>query len=336
VNHDAGGIARDAANYCPVPFVMSTDGYAIFFHTPMATTWDMGESAPSRYEFRAAEDELDYYLFLGPSFRSMLAAYTDLTGRTPLLPKAAYGVNVGTYSGGTWGHEEDAGQRYVVSLVRRFRDEGIPIDALHLDSTRRKFGTPGGRNATSFEWRQPGFTDPPAMFQALRGLNLGLTGLHVRPLVLEYPADTLVHAIDDEYLFGDALLVAPITTAGATGRAIFLPPGEWIDYWSRERHAGNRTMQYAAAPDVLPVFVKAGAIIPMQPAMGYVGEKPAGRFAVAPRGYEFRVRLDRAPRAVRLDGTATPAWSFDAATRTLIVTTDPAKKALAVQVEIER
>jgi alpha-glucosidase (family GH31 glycosyl hydrolase) len=67
-NHDLGAYRIDAANYCPVPFVLSTGGYAIFFHTAQATTWDMGASAPSRYEFRADDDELDYYFFLGPLF----------------------------------------------------------------------------------------------------------------------------------------------------------------------------------------------------------------------------------------------------------------------------
>ena len=139
------------ANYSPVPFFMSTEGYGIFFHNAYASTWDMGHSNPDYYTFNAAGGELDYYFIYGPTFTTILDGYTSITGKSPLLPKFALGLQVGTYSGGTWGHEENTSTAYVVNLVKKFRALEIPLDVLHLDSTWRIFGENGGKGATTFE-----------------------------------------------------------------------------------------------------------------------------------------------------------------------------------------
>ena len=168
------------ANYAPVPFFMSTLGYGIFYHTSYASDWDMGSSNKETYSFSSDDSEVDYYFIYGPDFYSVLDEYTDLTGKSPLLPRFAHGLHVGTYSGGTWGHEEETSTHYVVELVRKYREAGIPIDILHLDSTWRLFGKNGGSGATSFEWR-PTFKKPEAMFDTLYDLDLNMVGLHVRP-----------------------------------------------------------------------------------------------------------------------------------------------------------
>jgi len=123
---------------------------------------------------------LDYYFIYGPDFPAILDGYTDLTGKAPLLPKAALGLHVGTYSGGTWGHEEKTSDHYPVDLVRKFRELNIPIDILHLDSTWRIFGKNGGSGATTFEWRET-FENPEAMFDSLYAEGLSMVGVHVRP-----------------------------------------------------------------------------------------------------------------------------------------------------------
>ena len=168
------------ANYVPIPFFMSTKGYGIFFHTSYATTWDMGLSTDKAYSFQAEGGELDYYFIHGPKFPEILDGYTSITGKSPLLPKFALGLHVGTYSGGTWGHEEKTSSNYPVALVEKFRELEIPIDVLHLDSTWRIFGENGGSGATTFEWRET-FENPGAMFDSLYALDLNMVGLHVRP-----------------------------------------------------------------------------------------------------------------------------------------------------------
>ncbi|MEZ4925508.1 MAG: glycoside hydrolase family 31 protein [Saprospiraceae bacterium] len=178
--HILGAYNTLETNYCPVPFFMSTAGYGIFLHNSYASEWDMGHSDQHSYRFGAVNGELDYYFIYGPGFPNILDQYTDLTGKAPLLPLFALGLHVGTYSGGTWGHEELTSADYVVNLVRKFREEGIPLDVLHLDSTWRLFGKNGGKGATTFEWRET-FTNPKAMFDSLYNMHINMAGVHLRP-----------------------------------------------------------------------------------------------------------------------------------------------------------
>tara|TARA_B100001750_G_scaffold209354_1_gene189173 strand:- start:249240 stop:251657 length:2418 start_codon:yes stop_codon:yes gene_type:complete len=178
--HIVGAYDVLQANYSPVPFFMSTRGYGIFLHNANPTNWDMGHNNPETYSFSAEGGELDYYFMYGPDFSSILDTYTDITGKAPMLPKFAMGLHVGTYSGGTWGHEEETSTDYVVALAQKFRDLNIPLDVLHLDSTWRIFGENGGTGATSFEWRET-FKNPEGMFNDLYALNLNMVGLHLRP-----------------------------------------------------------------------------------------------------------------------------------------------------------
>jgi alpha-D-xyloside xylohydrolase len=82
-----------------------------------------------------------------------------------------------------------------------------------------------------------------------------------RPLGLAYP-DLGVHP-NDTYLFGDHLLVAPVVDQGKTSRAVQFPPGEWIDWWTGERHTGGQLAMVAAPLERLPLFLRAGGIVPM-------------------------------------------------------------------------
>ncbi len=512
-DHRLGAYNTLEANYAPVPFFMSTRGYGIFFHHAGTTTWDLGATRPDAYAFRADSGPLDYYFIYGRRFPAILEGYTALTGRSPLLPRYAMGLHVGTYSGGTWGHESLASAAYVLALVQRFREEGIPLDILFLDSTWRLFAA-GGHGATTFEWRA-GFPDPKAMFDSLYALHLHAVGLHIRPrldngrqlhllrdaqqagmtypeagkpgefpnffdstavdwwwehavmnvasvgarflktdegsafarranesaktgpsdttakglhnifplayaaaafngfmqyngirgmnqtregyagiqrypyifagdwpsqwsyfapviraglniglsgvgfwahcmggfeqvpdpelyirwcqfgllspiamvfgmdhpgykepwrygpealrnfkaydslryrllpylysaafrqhrtgmpmmsaLVLSYQDDYNVYGIDDQYLLGDQMMVCPVTVMGARSRVVYLPEGNWVDYWTGERHAGKTFITVRCPLEKIPIFVKAGALIPMQPWMAYAGERP--------------------------------------------------------------
>ncbi len=515
-DHEMGPYNILEANYSPVPFFMSSLGYGIFLHNANPSTWDMGHSSVENYSFGADGGELDYYFIYGPSFKDILRNYTLLTGTSPLLPRSAMGLHVGTYSGGTWGYEDITSQHYVVALAKKFREMGIPVDILHLDSTWRIFGKVNGKGGTSFEWRQPGFPDPKAMFDSLYALNFQMVGLHIRPridngninnyldqakalgltypengkpgdfpnffdqkavdwwwtnclkpladlgcmfvktdegsafgrvgnelvdkkgpqgkevarlhnlfpiayakapflkfqennhmrglehtregfagiqrypfifagdwpslwqyfkpviraglniglsgipawghcmggfeqvadpelyvrwvqfgmfspiahlfgmehpnykepwsygaeaqeiftkydklryrlipylyssyyqsyfsgspviqaMVFNYPQDVNTYNIDDQYFFGDQMLICPVTTKGAKSRTVYLPEGQWIDFWSGEKFDGKKNILTLTPLTKLPIFIKAGAIIPMQPDMQYFGEKP--------------------------------------------------------------
>ncbi|MDR0832998.1 MAG: DUF4968 domain-containing protein, partial [Candidatus Symbiothrix sp.] len=85
------------ANYCPVPLMISTRGYGVFFHTAFPTRWDMGWSSKDNYTFGANGGELDYYFIYGPDMYAIVDNYTQLTGKSPMLPRYAMGLHVGTY-----------------------------------------------------------------------------------------------------------------------------------------------------------------------------------------------------------------------------------------------
>lgn len=85
----------------------------------------------------------------------------------------------------------------------------------------------------------------------------------VRSLVYEYPADKHVRNISDEYMLGSFVLVAPVIAPGKEAREVYLPDGDWYDYYTGEKYSGGRYILADAPLDKVPVFIKAGAIIPV-------------------------------------------------------------------------
>jgi len=108
----------------------------------------------------------------------------------------------------------------------------------------------------------------------------------MRPLVLNYPRDPKTWTLDHEYLWGDDLLVAPVTREGATAWPVYLPEGDWFDFWTGERHAGPGGVTLAAPLDRLPLLVRAGAILPLGPVVQHTRERPLDELTlqIYPRG----------------------------------------------------
>lgn len=98
----------------------------------------------------------------------------------------------------------------------------------------------------------------------------------LRPLYLAYPQLEEAYQHAHEYLFGEELLVAPILDPSGDA-TIYLPPGEWLDFFSGKHFAGGATIKAHYAVDQMPVFVRAGAIVPEQPVSEYSDAKPADR-----------------------------------------------------------
>lgn len=86
----------------------------------------------------------------------------------------------------------------------------------------------------------------------------------MRGLFMDFPNDEKVANIGDEYMFGPAFLVAPVTEQGATSRSVYLPAGtDWYNFWTNERLHGGQRVTVAAPIDTLPLFVRAGSIVPL-------------------------------------------------------------------------
>jgi alpha-glucosidase len=98
----------------------------------------------------------------------------------------------------------------------------------------------------------------------------------MRPLFLEYPQATEFYGDDRDFLFGRDLFVAPVTTEMVDAEDISLPPGGWYDFWSGARHEHNEKIQLRPRLDEMPLYVRAGAIVPMQAVVQNTGETPDG------------------------------------------------------------
>jgi alpha-glucosidase len=94
----------------------------------------------------------------------------------------------------------------------------------------------------------------------------------IRPLFMAEPSNLALRGVDDCYLVGDALLVAPVVEQGAVQRSLYLPAGEWYDYWTNELLQGGRNITVTAPLERLPLFVRAGAVLPMWPEMQFTTE----------------------------------------------------------------
>ena len=99
-------------------------------------------------------------------------------------------------------------------------------------------------------------------------------GTMMRPLVMDFQTDTNVFNIANEYLFGPAILVCPVTQSNATTRAVYLPAGTaWFDFWTGKNYSGGQTIDAAAPIETEPLFVRAGSIIPYGPRIEYATQK---------------------------------------------------------------
>jgi len=98
----------------------------------------------------------------------------------------------------------------------------------------------------------------------------------MRALVMDFPKDTNGLAAGDEYMFGPAFLVAPVTTPKATNKVVYLPGRcSWVNFWTGETITGGRAITANAPIDILPLYVRVGSIVPFGPGLQYATEKPA-------------------------------------------------------------
>jgi alpha-glucosidase/alpha-D-xyloside xylohydrolase len=112
----------------------------------------------------------------------------------------------------------------------------------------------------------------PYLYSAVRECTI--TGMPVlRALWLHYPNDPKAVACGDAYLWGKDVLVAPVVEKGATTRKVYLPRGGWIDFWTGERLEGEREIIRPVDLETIPLYVRAGSIIPFGPVKQYTSEK---------------------------------------------------------------
>ena len=97
----------------------------------------------------------------------------------------------------------------------------------------------------------------------------------MRPLVMDFRADTRAQNIGDQFLFGPAILVNPVTEPAATSRHLYLPQALWYDFWTGAAIQGGRAVDAPAPIERMPLYIRAGSILPLGPDLEYAAEKPA-------------------------------------------------------------
>jgi len=96
----------------------------------------------------------------------------------------------------------------------------------------------------------------------------------MRPLIMDWRTDEKVREIGDQFMFGPSILVNPVTQEGATSRSVYLPASDgWYDFWTGEKLPGDTRMVAPAPLDRIPLYVRAGSILPMGPEVEYASEK---------------------------------------------------------------
>ena len=98
----------------------------------------------------------------------------------------------------------------------------------------------------------------------------------MRAMWVHYPDDARARGLGTQYLWGRDVLVAPVFTKGATARDVYLPAGDWYDWWTSSRITGGRTVTRVVDLTTMPLYVRAGAIIPVDPVRQYTSEPASG------------------------------------------------------------
>ena len=98
----------------------------------------------------------------------------------------------------------------------------------------------------------------------------------MRPIFLEYPEASNFYGEERQFLFGRDVLVAPPVFEMTDPYEVRLPPSQWYDYWSGAKHQSTKPIRVKQALEVLPLYVRGGAIVPHQPVVQHTGETPVG------------------------------------------------------------
>jgi alpha-D-xyloside xylohydrolase len=158
-NEDGGTISDQA--YKNIPFYLSSRGYGLLVNTPGKVEFEVGTERVSQIQFSVQHEELDYYIFYGPSPKDVLDKYTQLSGRPALPPPWSFGLWLSTSF--TTHYNEKTVNEFVDGMASR----GIPLKVFHFDCFWMK-----ERQWCDFEWDKDAFPDPKGMLTRLKNKGL--------------------------------------------------------------------------------------------------------------------------------------------------------------------
>jgi len=224
----------------------------VFWSSDIRATWDMlKRSIPAGLNFTASG--MPYWDTDIAGFFSPLVPSTYHAAHTPLVDPSDARGNVDNY--------EDYPELFV-----RWVEWGAfqPVMRAHGEREHNEVWAYGKQAEPILaKYLRLRYQLMPYIYSL--GFHAYQTGApYMRALFMDFPHDPRVTDIRDEYMFGPAFLVAPVTEQGATSRKVYLPAGsDWFNYWTSERLQGGQTVDVPAPIDTIPLFVRAGSIIPL-------------------------------------------------------------------------
>jgi alpha-D-xyloside xylohydrolase len=199
-----------------------------------------------------------------PSTADMLAQQVPAALGFAMAGLPYWTTDIGGWEGTDWTTAENR------DLFTRWFQFGAfcPIFRIHgIDTERKLFSTKSWdapTRANLLKADQLRYRLMPYLYSnAWRVTSEGYTIM--RHLVMDFPSDNNVYDISNQFMFGPALLVSPVTAVGATSRQIYLPSGVWNDFWTGDRMVGGHLVNAAAPLDKIPLHIRGGSIIPMGP-----------------------------------------------------------------------
>jgi alpha-D-xyloside xylohydrolase len=155
----------------------------------------------------------------------------------------------------------------------------LPLTRVHGEAPKREMWEMGGEAHPAYQailkFDRLRYRLLPYVY-SLAGAVTHEAGTFLRPLVMDFPKDPASRRVADQFLFGPAFLVSPVTEHEARRRPVVLPLGaSWFDFWTGTMVAGGQTIDAPAPYDALPVHVRAGSIVPFGPEIQWTGEKAA-------------------------------------------------------------
>jgi alpha-D-xyloside xylohydrolase len=224
----------------------------VFWSSDIFSTWDMlKRSIPAGLNFTASG--MPYWDTDIAGFFSPIISPSYHSAKTPLVDPSDAEGNVDGY--------EDYPELFV-----RWFEWGIfqPVMRAHGERNHNEVWSYGKQAEAILEkYLRFRYQLMPYTYSlAYRTYQTGAP--FVRALFMDFPDDPKVFDLRDEYMFGPAFLVAPVSEQGATSRSVYLPSGsDWFDYWTNERIKGGQTITANAPIDTIPLFVRAGSIVPL-------------------------------------------------------------------------
>ncbi|TJY61537.1 DUF5110 domain-containing protein [Sphingobacterium alkalisoli] len=187
--------------------------------------------------------------------------------------------DIGGFFAGRWNNGGGAKHPEYQELYVRWMQFGAfsPMMRSHGTDIPREIWNFGERGSWCFDAQEKAINLRYSLLPYIYSTSWNVArndGTFMRPLIMDFVADKSTHHIGNQYMFGKSILVAPVTKHEAKTWPVYLPQGiEWYNFWTNERFKGGQTVTTPAPADIIPLYIKAGSIIPFGPKVQYSTEK---------------------------------------------------------------